>query len=250
MTQLVSLQGKIYLAERSGAGRPVNPVWVGNASACTVQLQSESTTRNESFSGNRLPYGRLQRAKTATLNITLDEWTRDNLALGLYAKVIDITGGTVTGEALPSGVASGDMIQLDERFISDLTIVDSATPTPASVPFELESATAALVELGDLTGLTAPYTAAYTHAGTESYSMFAVNAPERFLMLDGINTEDGSRVLVELYRVSFDPISDLGLIHEEYGALAMTGSVLFDSQNADGSNLHGFGMISRKAEGG
>lgn len=244
MSQLVSLQGKIYLAERGADGRPINPVWVGNAPTCTLALTSETTTKTESFTGNRLPYGRLNRAKTATLNLVLDEWSRDNLALGLYAKVFDTVAGAVTDEVVPEDIAEGDVIQLDHRFISNLAITDNTTEP---VPHEIESSSGGLVVIGDLTGLASPYKAAYSYAAKESYSIFATNAPERFLILDGINTEDGSRAYMELYRCSFDPISDLGLIHEEYGQLTMTGSTLYDPLNVNNSNLHGFGELSRPA---
>lgn len=74
--------------------------WVGNAPTCELQLATETTNVTESFSGNRLQYGQLDRGKTATINLTLDEWLLPNLILGLYAQQVAIPGVTVTGEAL------------------------------------------------------------------------------------------------------------------------------------------------------
>lgn len=246
MSDLFSFQGKIWLGERSAQGQLIKSTWVGNAPTCSLAFQTETTNKTESFSGNRLPYGRLRRGKTATLNLVLDEWLLPNLVLGLHAKQLTITGGSVTGEPLPTGVIEGDYIRLDNPFVSALAITDS-TGTPLPVPHTLESANAGLVKLGSLTGLVAPYNAAYTHAGGDALSIFGETPPERWLFLDGTNTENGNPVLVDLYRVSFDPISDLGLIHDEYGNLTLAGSVLYDPLNANGSNMHGFGMIQQKA---
>jgi len=53
-------------------------------------------------------------------------------------------------------------------------------------------------------------------------------------------------VLVDLYRCKFNPIGELGLIHEEYGSLALTGAVLFDPLNARNANLGGYGRMITK----
>ncbi|MDX8097057.1 hypothetical protein SK236_13860 [Pseudomonas aeruginosa] len=46
-------------------------------------MATESTDTTESFSGNRLQYGRLQRSQTATVNITYDEWLPKNIAAAI-----------------------------------------------------------------------------------------------------------------------------------------------------------------------
>jgi hypothetical protein len=249
MSDLFSFQGKIFLAERLSTGKMGKQTWVGDAPTCTVQFQTETTEKTESFSGNRLPYGRLRRGKTATINLTLNEWLISNLALGLHATHTAQAGASVTNEAFPTGLVAGDMVRVDNPFISALTITDSAG-TPATLTagthYRLDSADAGRIEIVNVAAFTQPFRANYTYAAADLLSIFGETPPERWLYLDGTNTENGEPVIVDLYRVSFDPISDLGLIHEEYGELSMTGSVLYDPLNANGSNLHGFGMIRQK----
>ncbi|MNF99383.1 hypothetical protein D3C84_822760 [compost metagenome] len=153
--------------------------------------------------------------------------------------------GTVTAETLPT-VIEGEYVRLDHPFVSSVVLTDSAG-TPATVPHTVESANAGLIKIGNVTSLTAPFKAAYSYASADTRSIFGEAPPERWLFLDGINTENGDPVLLDLYRVSFDPVSELGLIHDEYGSLQLTGSVLYDPLNANGSNFHGFGMIKQKA---
>lgn len=244
---LFSFQGKVFAGERLSNGKPGKLTWCGNVPACTLQLATESTNKTESFSGNRLQYGRLQRGKTATLNMTFDEWLPENIALAIWASILDVTGGSVTGETFPDGLVAGDRVKLDHPFVSALAITDSAG-SPVTLPttdYNLESANAGLIELLDVGALTQPFKAAYTYANRQSFTMFTDAPPERFVLIDGINTETNEPVIVSLYRTKFDPVSDLSFINDEYGSFQLTGSVLYDVVNAADANLGGFGRIDQ-----
>ncbi|TBU75198.1 hypothetical protein [Phytopseudomonas daroniae] len=243
---LVSLQGSIYLATRSALGKYQQPVWVGNAPVCTLQLATETTPKNESFSGNRLQIGLLDRSKTATLNLTLDEWLVQNLALGLYANHTPLVGGTVTGESLPANLIEGEFVRLDHPFVDDLELTSGGDPLVLGTDYRVHSPAGGLIEI--LAGQATAPEAAYEYAAVDSLAMFTSRPPERWLYLDGINTETGEAVLVDLYRCKFNPVSELGLIHEEYGSLPLTGAVLYDPLNARDANLGGYGrMITKQA---
>ncbi|OBY58239.1 hypothetical protein [Pseudomonas sp. AU12215] len=241
---LISLQGKVLLAERTALGKAIKHTWVGNAPQCELQLSTETTNKTESFSGNRLQYGLLQRGKTATLNLTLDEWTLDNLILGLYAQKRTIATATVTGEALPTPLAAGDMIRLAKPYISDLELTKSAVPLVAGTDYRIESANAGLIEF--LTPQATVVTAAYENEAAVALTMFTQQPPERWFVLDGIDTETGKSVIVDLFRTKFNPVGSLSLIHDEYGNLPLTGSVLYDPLNAGDQLLGGYGRYLEK----
>ncbi|WP_244539155.1 hypothetical protein [Pseudomonas aeruginosa] len=60
--------------------------------------------------------------------------------------------------------------------------------------------------------------------------------------------ETGKPVLVDLFRCKFNPVGTLAMIHEEYGNLPLTGSVLYDPLNAGDPMLGGYGRyIEKKA---
>ena len=242
---LFSFQGKIWLAERSAAGKPIKLEWVGNAPQLQLQLNTANTDKTESYSGQRLQIGQLKGAKTATVNLTLDEWTPLSLALGLYAKPISAAAGTATGEAMPTPIAIGDVIRLDNSFISDLVLEDATNPLVLGTDYRIESPSAGLIEF--LTAQAGPVTADYEHAAVEGVTMFTSTPPKRWLLLDGINTETGESVLLELFIVQFNPVGDLNLITDEYGSIPLTGSVLFDPVNAQDDSLGGFGRVLAKA---
>lgn len=246
---LFSFQGKVYAGERLSNGKLSKPEWMGNVPTMTLQMSTETTNKTESFSGNRLQYGRLQRGKTATLNLSFDEFLPQNVALALWASDLAVLTGTVSAETFESGLAVGDHVKLDNPFASSIVITDSAG-TPATLTlnthYEIVSANAGLIKILNIGSFVQPFKAAYSYAARESFTMFTAAPPERYIMLDGINTETDEPVVVTLYRCKFDPVSDMGLIHDEYGQFQLSGSVLFDTVNAANANLGGFGRIDLK----
>lgn len=247
---LFSFQGKVYAGDRSSSGKLSKPVWMGDVEAMNIQMSTESTTKTESHSGNRLPYGRLQKGKEATLNLTFNELLPQNLALALWATDLAVAGSNVTGEAFESGLVADDHVKLDHPFVSSLVITDSDAGPATLVEntnYEIVSANAGVIKILDPGSLVQPFNAAYTYAARESFTMFTAAPPERYIMLDGINTETNEAVIVTLYRCRFDPVSNFGLIHDDYGQLQLSGSVLYDTVNAADSNLGGFGRIDQQA---
>ena len=248
---LMSLQGPVNLAKRvlSGTGaKPGAMRFVGQADACEVALETETATQNESYTGQRLQIGELSLGKTGTLTLTLKDWTLENLALALYGKVVEVEAGTVTAEALPDDVVIGDRIRLDHPFVSNVVLsVDGGDdPLVAGTDYRVESATAGIIELLTAAALTA--TVAYSYAETEKLGLFTSTPPERWLLLDGINTENDERVVVQLYRVKFAPVSSLSLLHNEgYGELPLTGTVLADMTQTNDDELGYFGSYIQKA---
>lgn len=249
---LLSLQGYIKIGLRTAAGKPGALYWVGSVPEATIELVSESASKNESFTGQRVQYGKLNTGKTGTLNLTLDEWSARNIAMGLYSEVLNTVAGTVTDEALPADLVVGDEVRLDHPYASDLVLTDSTPATPQTVDaghYRVTGHNDSVIELLDLT--TTPYVqpllAAYSHEAYDSVECFTQNAKDRYVLFDGINTETGDPVLVDLYRVNFDPIGNLGLIHAEYGNLPMTGAILFDELNVDADGKGGYFRVRQKS---
>ena len=244
MTNLFSFQGDVWMTKRSAAGKPLKHTWLANVPELTLQMSVETSNKVESFSGDKMPYGTLRRGKSATLTLTLDEITNYNLALALYATQVSSASGSVTGETLPTPLAVGDVIRLERPFASSVVLTAGGSPLVLGTAYRVESPTASLIEF--LVAQAAAVTAAYSYEKTEAFTMFTKRPPERWLMLDGINTENDQPVIVDLFRCQFNPVGSLALINDEYGSLQLTGTVLYDRLNADNANLGGFGRMIRK----
>lgn len=250
MSELFSLQGKIYSATRDTVtGKPKNHVWLGNAPVATLELTTEKSDKFESFSGNRLLYGSLQKSKAAAFSCTLDEFTAESLALGLYGTAVAVATGSATAEAFPSGLVIGNKVQLAKKFASAIVLTDS-TGSPQTLTlgahYSVESAAAGIIKILSLSTptLVQPIKAAYTYADASNLAMFTnVAPPERYIVFDGINTVSGDKIVVELFRMQFDPVTGFALINDDWGGIELKAAALYDTINAADSNLGGFGRI-------
>lgn len=248
MSQLFSFQGRVLLGDRLENGKPGKLEWVGNTPTCTLSIATENIEKIESFSGQRLPYGRIQTSKKATIKLALDEILPVNLIQGLYANHISKDAGSAVDELLPADLVAGDIIRLDNAFIDETTLViqDSASESVTRDKIAVESANAGLLKVVDPVGLTQPFKASYDYTKRSAFTILSQTPPERYFVLDGINTENNQPMVLNLYRVRFDPAESLELINSEYGTLSLTGSVLIDTINMNDPALGGFGKLELK----
>lgn len=243
-----SFQGKVYLGARLAGGKPGALRWVGDAPKCDVALATDSESRKESYSGQRLTSAYLQKGTDVTINMTLNWADADNLVLGLYGTKIAVASGSAVDEVLPSALAVGDVVALEHGGISDLVIEDSTgSPVTATLGthYRIDSANGGTIVILSLTGLVQPLKASYDYTASADVTMFTSSPPERYLLLDGVNTIDNSPVRLRLYRVRFNPLATLPLINESFGQIELSGAVMFDSEAAADADLGGFGKIEQ-----
>ncbi|QDH70845.1 phage tail tube protein [Marilutibacter alkalisoli] len=240
-----SFQGRIYLGTKLPSGQPGALTWVGDQSSCEINLNTENVDRTETFSGNRLQSARLRTSTTVELNLVLRYFNPYNVQLGLYSTPQNVTAGSVAGEVLPSGLVVGDRVALQNGAnVTNLSIEDDmAAALTAGTHYRRDDANGSVIEILDLGSFVQPLVADYDHDAFTSLPLFTAQPPERYLYMDGINTVDGSRVRAHLYRVQFNPVENLGMINEEFGELPLSGTALFDSDNATDPTLGGFGRF-------
>lgn len=246
-----SFQGKLYLATRQSNGKPGVLTWINDSALCDVQLQSTVDEKTESYSGQRLVAARVSKGKKANITLQLETLAVPGLALALYGSVTTIAPGTVTAEPFPALVAVGDTVMLDKPQVTNLVVTDSsATPKilVEDTDYRLDSPGNGLVKILSLGTYVQPFKAAYSNGGGINLAMFTQPTPERYLVLDGINTVTNERVRTSLFRVQFDPTDSLPLINDGFAKLTLKGSVLYDTVNATNANLGGFGRMEMPAQ--
>jgi hypothetical protein len=239
-----SFQGKVYLGTRLAGGLPGKMFWVGDAPKCDVSLKTDTETRKESYSGQRLTSARLRKGNEANVALTLNWANADNLCLGLYGAKTTVASGSVSGELLPAGLVVGDYVVLERPVASALVITDSTgSPVTLTLNTHYKVISANVIQILSLSSVTQPFHAAYSAGASTDVAMFTEESPERYLFLDGINTVDGSKALLRLYRVQFDPASQVPAINEGFGQLELSGSVLYDEEADVDPELGGFGKL-------
>jgi hypothetical protein len=248
MSTYASFQGRVFLGKRDTSGNPTEVRSPGNVAELKLSLKTDVLEHYESQTGQRTLDHRMVKQKSATVKLTIEEFTKENLALALYGNHVVGTTGTVTAE--PIGGATpviGDRYFFAHPKVSTLVVVDSAG-TPATL--ELGTHYTADTDFGalqflDVTGFTAPFKTSYAYGVATEIGIFTQPLPERYLRLEGINTAQGNaKVLVELYRVAFDPLKEISFISDDYNKFEMEGSLLADSSKPFDATLGQFGKIT------
>jgi hypothetical protein len=237
-------QGKVLIGTRNADGTPGLLAWLGNASVCTLTVEEDSEERNESYSGSRLPLRKLTRSRKGTLAMKFDEFTNDNMVLGLAAsKTVVAPAGAVAGYAFPAGAAIGNFLVVPHKNVSAVALKDS-TGAPKTLTLNTNyrlDAFAGSMELIDITTggpFVQPFKADFTPGGYTKIGALNQAAVDRYIRFDGINTDDGSRIVADIYRARIKPIKEFVFIGDNYVDFEMEGTVLNDptklAASADG----------------
>jgi hypothetical protein len=232
-------QGAVYLAERNEDGSAGPLYWIGDVSALSAAISVTSFDHQESYSGQRNAVRRINIGKTATINSTWHQLNGENLAIALYGSSAVIPAGTVTGEALPANIKAGDRYSLRYQQVSNLVLGVMVDGTD----YTLDAAFGVVTFLKDQTVST---TAAYSYAESVNTSVFTDTPKEMYLRFHGINlAENDAHILVEFYRVKFDPIQALDLINNgnNLAGLQTTASALFDGTRSSDPRLGQVGRV-------
>ncbi|MGU9776192.1 phage tail tube protein [Salmonella enterica] len=228
-------QGKVYLAPRGEDGKPGAWRWIGDVSALQVAMTVESFSHKESYSGQRAEVRRLITSKAASVTSTWHDHNPDNLALVLYGQSATVAAGTVTGETLPANIKAGERFSLEHQNISDVLIGELV----AEVDYAVDS------EFGAVTFNTDQVAAPsvnYKYGASTVTSIFDQNPAEVAFRFEGLNlAENEQKVILELYKLKYDPTSALSLINTDtsLAGLETTAAALADTQRKESDAVYG-----------
>lgn len=247
----LSLQGEIFLAERTEGGDFIEFLSIGDAPVFEVGLAVDKTTVRESMSGFRRTALTLITGQDSTITLNMRDFKAENAALMMYGVVVDVAMGTITAEPFPIGVGIGDRLFLDRPGkISALSLVDSA-----ATPLPLVAGTHYVHDgYGGITFLaipgTQPYKATYTVGAIKRVPILTQAGPERWLRFMGKNTAaknaDGSfkRVMLDLFRVSFNPGETLTMMQEnDVASIPVTGTAMADDTKPETTTDSQYGNL-------
>lgn len=250
MNKYYSGQGSLYVAERdpvSGAPRGFIPL--GNVPELTISIETTQVDHKESESGNRLIDLVLVTEKKGTFSFNIESLNLDNLALGFWGSNTAVVAGTVA-EPNPEIVTiqQGDVgvrYALQHPKVSTVVVKDETGVTTyvAGTDYSIDADNGVIVVLAggaiatDVTAGDTILEVTYAYAGYSKLDAFTdVVPPERWLRFEGINTVDGKKVIVDLFRAQFAPLTDYGLINEELGSGTLSGQLLADTLRPDGTS--------------
>lgn len=233
-------QGTLYVATRDGGGVPQGFVSCGNVPKLTVDITTTKLEHKESESGQRLTDISIITQKTGKCTFQLDNLNMDNLALALYGTYATVNAGSAVNEVITAYVGKK----------TPLTY-----PKPTSVVVTHSSGSPTYTVGTDYTvdtlngGITIPATGSaitnaqsikvsYSYAANKKLDAFtSTAAPERWFRFEGLNTIDGSSVIVNLFRARLDPLTGYDFISDALTTITVTADLLADATKSTGSQF-------------
>lgn len=262
-------QGCLFVADRDAFGFIGPYREVGNVSELTVTLDATVAEHKESCSGSRLTDARIVTELNASVSMTLQNFTKENLALLFAGDVLDNAGSTVpvglaynvstqpeptagTNVLFRNETSGSVVLPIGSKFFlkhmntSSVNIRNNGSIITPSGNYTIDLVTGEVTLLATQTIITQAWlTADYTFAAYSGARMLknAINKPRAFLFR-GLNTADSnSKVRVELFNVVLDPAQSFDVLTEEFAEFQVEGSVLYDSVRDADTELGPFGRV-------
>ena len=236
---LISLQGEMFLAKMVN-GQPSALLPIGNTPELQLQITSESTDHYESKTGLRAKDAVLRKQTGVSVSGALEEVTKENLAMILSGKTFEIAEATIAETTL-GAVKIGEMIDLGTRNLSDVAFKGPADAEITADKYTLDSVFGTVVFNEAVTDVKWS-----GKSGAITRTTVATNLGEEYrFFFKGVDTYQGDKIAVTLWRLELSPETEFDLIHEDFASYNFEGECLADISKAMDSELSIFGHIDR-----
>lgn len=230
-------QGKLYISDRDPVtGKPTGGFrWLGNVPQLKVATETQETTHTESYTGEQLEDLVLYTQKKCSIMFTLEDFSRENLALALQGTPSTVNAVTVTDE--PQVAVLGRSFKLNNVNISaaNTPVVTGVGGTPvyaAGTDYVVSKASGLItVPAGSTIPNNGNVLVDYATAAANKVSTFTAPSTNRYLLFEGLNNADNKNpVIIEFFKVSLKPQKEWSLIQNDQNlsSLDIDGRVLFD----------------------
>lgn len=238
-------QGICLMGERDAAtGKPKGMLPIGNVPELTISIEQTTEEHKEAWSGQRAVDVVLASETSVSLNITFESFDPDMLALGLLGTV---TENSAANQAdLEVVVYLDKWTYLDHVSVSNVSFKDGANTAltlteGTDVEINAEGGAFMIKSTNDDTiidGDTIKVT--YDYAKQYDLQALTTSAPERYFILDGLNTQDSNKpVRLEVFRLQTQPFTGLGFINDGIAQASVAATALADATRS-GTGISSF----------
>ena len=259
-SEYFSGQGSVLMSEKNPTtGEPLGFRDVGNITGLELSFETEIFEHTESCTGARGTDISIVQSITVNATLVLESLDRENLALALYGNSAEDASGSVADEVVTS--AHGLWMPLGKTNITEESVVvgDDAVPTTTyteGTDYEIDYGAGmiffyATADGGTISDATATYVS-YDHgAQNRVEGIVSSAAPERWLRFNGLNTvtSPSRSLVVDLFRVSVQPLTSLQFINDELAEMSVDLTVLADTTRPSSNSQSQYMRIRGKTLG-
>ncbi|HBE9082738.1 hypothetical protein [Serratia fonticola] len=233
-------QGKVYLARRDINGRHGSWRFIGDVSALNVNFAFAQKTSKSTRGGIVYETGNHFTDCSAVVTSVWHDFSVENLAILLGSTPITEPFSLNGSQTLAAGIVKGETYSLQHTTVFNVNIAG----LKKGIDYHVDQQWG-MIEFLD-TPVNKSYVVTYEYLQNQSLPFFTTSRAEFSLRYQGVNlAENNTPILVELYRLVFEPLATLELINSGDNVLGMETSakLLADMAMQSVSELSYFGRI-------
>lgn len=246
--EFFSGQGKVFWGRKNIAtGKPVALYEVGVCDKLMTNAKVEVKKKKETETGKNATIARFETTTDVEVEMTICEIRRKALELFLHGKSLDVTGATVTAEAVKAVLGASVMLDKMVDTFASLTNTGGATTYVEGTDYQRKNNIITFPSTGSNITDDQDLEANYDSQSELIHTIFTSPNFYSYWVFDGLNrASDDSRVIIEMYKARFDPTS-FEVINEDFANYELKGDLHYDDCFADNDQYGGFMRIRRAA---
>lgn len=248
-SEYFSGQGIVMIATKDGtSGDALGFTPIGNVTDLSLSTEISKDEHKESSSGSRAVDLTLSTETNVTFSASLESMSSDNLAYALRGTKAAVAAGSVVagpgaGTAKLGKIGPTGHIQITSLLITNVAAVltyvlgDNYTVDEASGSYYLmTTAEQTAASAANLIAEDEVLEVGYSFADQVTTDALTGASEVRWIRFEGLNTaKDNEPVVVDIFKMEADLLSELSLISDEVNSFDLTGTVLSDATRVSGS---------------
>ena len=219
--------GKIYARIQGAAAGLLE---LGNASKLEIAVKEDKQKLKDYTKPGGGTYASVSRISEATLQMTLNDLNKTNVARAVFGTETSAAGATVTDEAVTAYKLA--LIPLAHPNPTAVSVKDSATGLityVANTDYEVRAGGIYIIGTGAITEAQA-LKVSYTYAAYDKVEAMTSSAILLELHFEGLNeANSGKPVIVDIYKAQLSPTKALSLLGDKFADLEVEAEILADT---------------------
>lgn len=218
--------GKIYART---AGAAAGLIEIGNASKLELSVKEDKKKLQDYSKPGGGVYATVSRVSEATLQMTLSDLNKTNVARAVFGSTSAVEGATVADEVVTA--YKGAIVPLAHPNPTAVMVTNSAASTTyvANTDYEVRAGGIFILTAGAITDAES-LKVDYTYAAYDKVEAMTTSAVTLELHFEGLNeANSGKPVIVDVWRAQLSPTKALSLLGDKFAELDVEAEVLADT---------------------
>jgi len=218
--------GKIYARV---AGAAAGLMDLGNASKVELAVKEDKQKLKDYSKPGGGTYASVSRVSEVTLQMTLNDLNKTNVARAVFGTESAVTGAAVVDEVVTAYKSAIVPLLHPSPTLVTVTTADALTTYVAGTDYEVRAGGIYIIATGAIVDA-ASLKVDYTFAAYDKVEALTTGALILELHFEGLNeANSGKPVIVDVYRAQLSPTKALSLLGDKFSDLQVEAEVLADT---------------------